>query len=67
MTLEEAIAITKPHYDKVLAENRIKRLEAALEEIEWLVDNEADVDGGTPNFAMRVLVTVRNAMMRGES
>ena len=32
-TLEDAIAITKPHADKLIAEGRVEKLERALQKI----------------------------------
>lgn len=64
MNLEQAIAIVKPHTDKVIAEGRIETLErenaalyskirlmnAALEQCEEYFDNRADADCDQDGF-----------------
>jgi hypothetical protein len=54
------------HYVPVIrrAAKEIKRLRAALVDIEELVDGYADADDGQPNLAMRVQTVARIAMRR---
>jgi hypothetical protein len=44
------------------AQGRIDALQKALHEIIDMADEQADVDEGTPNLAMRILVTAENAL-----
>jgi hypothetical protein len=54
------------HYRPVIRKGakEIKRLRAALADIEDLVDGYADADDGQPNLAMRVQTVARSAMGR---
>lgn len=51
-TREDLLAIVKPHNDKIV-------MLSVLREVEEFLDQQADVDDGRPNDAMRLLVDVR--------
>jgi hypothetical protein len=44
------------------AQERIDALQAALHDIIDMADKQADVDDGTPNLAMRILVAAEKAL-----
>jgi uncharacterized protein YigA (DUF484 family) len=44
------------------ARDRIRQLEAALADIIEMADEQADVDDGMPNLAMRILVVAEKAL-----
>lgn len=67
LTMEDMLAIVKPHNDKLIAEGRIAELVAVLREVEPFLDDQADADDGRPNDAMRLLIEVRAAITKTES